>query len=325
MSSLVAGTRVCAYWSQKYNHLYPGTVSDTEVDPDLDHNYVNVELDDGDNRDIHVDSIRFLPTDYPVVCKYLIFNGQLAIKSKCSDSFSVYDPDPMSCISRRKRRQSCESGTSEGSRATKTPRTSIEDSPYTRTFAAAGDLKMRINVSSTNSKKATTSSSSSKTLPSSKIVRKPAAATASLAQRPSISSVYLKSQSYFNGKIFIPNSDFQTCSEDSEDTKFGIASFLPKDQVWKWSDKGQKRAKGRVYHKAIERKDDKIAIGDSAVFLSTNCPDQPYIGRVESLWETASGSKNVAVRWFYHLAEVECSASDRRKLDNLKVKKVNIL
>merc|ERR1711953_1136575 len=72
----------------------------------MGNDYVNVELDDGDNRDIHVNSIRFLPSNYPLV---------------------VYDPDPlMSTLSRRKRRQSWESGTSEGSRATQTPRASFD-------------------------------------------------------------------------------------------------------------------------------------------------------------------------------------------------------
>ena len=99
---------------------------------------------------------------------------------------------------------------------------------------------------------------------------------------------------------------------------------MPKDQVWKWADKGQKRSKGRVYHRLIERKDEKLSIGDSAVFLSTNCPDQPYIGRLESMWETASGTKNVGVRWYYHLAEIECSSSnDRQKLERIKRPKVS--
>ena len=93
--------------------------------------------------------------------------------------------------------------------------------------------------------------------------------------------------------------------------------------MWKWADKGQKRTKGRIYHKLIERKDEKLGIGDSAVFLSTNCPDQPYIGRLESMWETASGTKNVGVRWFYHLAEVDCAApNERKKLEQLRQPKV---
>ena len=41
------------------------------------------------------------------------------------------------------------------------------------------------------------------------------------------------------------------------------------------------------------------------------------------MWETASGTKNVGVRWYYHLAEVECSnASERQKLGRIKRPKV---
>jgi hypothetical protein len=69
---LVPGTRVCAYWSQKYHHLYPGTVSDSvTIDPKLDSNFVNIELDDGDSRDIHFENVRFLPTEYPLVGQFL--------------------------------------------------------------------------------------------------------------------------------------------------------------------------------------------------------------------------------------------------------------
>jgi hypothetical protein len=296
MSNLPIGTRVCAYWSQKYHHLYPGTISDMEIDRKLDaKKFVNVELDDGDNRDIDVDSIRFLPTNYPLV---------------------VYDPDPlMSVSSRRKRRHSWESGTSEGSRAMKTPRASIDSeiSPPPSMVASmpqknhvhAGDLKMRIHVGNSQSKQRkssgggngyTTTGNNANGGPPAHFATSKSGRKASLAQRPSISS-----------------------SSDSEDGKGGIASFLPKDQVWKWADKGQRRSKGRVYHRVIERKEDKLDIGDSAVFLSTNCPDQPYIGRLESMWETASGTKNVGVRWYYHLAEVECSvASDRQKMGRIR-------
>jgi len=293
MKNLPIGTRVCAYWSQKYHHLYPGSISDMDVDRKIDAKYyVNIELDDGDNRDIHVDSIRFLPPNYPLV---------------------VYDPDPlMSTMRNRKRRQSWESGTSEGSRANKTPRVSIDSeiSPPPSMVASmpqknhvhAGDLKMRIHVGNGSKQRKSSGGNGYTTaagnnanggahFATSKSGRK-----ASLAQRPSISS-----------------------SSDSEDGKGGIASFLPKDQVWKWADKGQRRSKGRVYHRIIERKEDKLDIGDSAVFLSTNCPDQPYIGRLESMWETASGTKNVGVRWYYHLAEVECSvASDRQKMGRIR-------
>merc|ERR1712008_272615 len=204
VEALTIGTRVCAYWSQKYHHLYPGTISDMDIDPKLDSNYVNVELDDGDNRDIHVESIRYLPPAYPLV---------------------VCDPDPlMTTLSRRKRRQSWESGTSDGSRPNKTPRASIDEplqalqppttTPKTSSSSSShvhsGDLKMRINFSQSKQKKSSanlnsnsgdhrgqqnsSSSASTAAVASSmassvaaKVVRK-STNNVTLAQRPSISS-----------------------------------------------------------------------------------------------------------------------------------------
>ena len=127
--------------------------------------------------------------------------------------FAVHDPDPlMTTLSRRKRRSSWESGTSDGSRATKTPRASIDEpspspsqhhqsslqAPKSRIHS--GDLKMRINVSQSKQKKASTTTTSTMMSSSNgqqpqnsssvgtaaKVVRKSAGA---LAQRPSISSV----------------------------------------------------------------------------------------------------------------------------------------
>ena len=120
----------------------------------------------------------------------------------------------MSTLSRRKRRQSWESGTSEGSRATKTPRASFDSElspPPQQPFrnnhhVHAGDLKMRIHVPTTTT--TTTGSGtvvglndlggSSKQKKSSNGASNPNDSTATtstlktvrkLAQRPSISSV----------------------------------------------------------------------------------------------------------------------------------------
>lgn len=46
-----------------------------------------------------------------------------------------------------------------------------------------------------------------------------------------------------------------------------------------------------------------LQVGDSAVFLSTGRPDRPYIGRIESLWETATNNRVVKVKWYYHPEE----------------------
>ena len=65
MSDLKLGGRVCAYWSSQMNYLHPGTVAG----PDTDKDYVIIQLDDGDCRDIHIDQVRNLPEDYPFIGK----------------------------------------------------------------------------------------------------------------------------------------------------------------------------------------------------------------------------------------------------------------
>ena len=60
---LDVGVRVCAYWSSHMTYLHPGTVTA----PDTDQDYVVIQLDDGDCRDIHYKQIRILPPNYPVI------------------------------------------------------------------------------------------------------------------------------------------------------------------------------------------------------------------------------------------------------------------
>ena len=60
---LELGARVCAYWSSKMNYLHPGTVAG----PDIDEDYVIIQLDDGDRRDIHIHQVRYLPENYALV------------------------------------------------------------------------------------------------------------------------------------------------------------------------------------------------------------------------------------------------------------------
>jgi hypothetical protein len=58
------GTRVCCYWSSQLSFLYPGTVTAVSS---AGEQLVTVRLDDGDERAVHVDSVRLLPADYPLV------------------------------------------------------------------------------------------------------------------------------------------------------------------------------------------------------------------------------------------------------------------
>lgn len=60
MTELERGRRVAVYWSTKMSYLHPGTI----IGPDFDSDYVLVQLDDGDSRDVNVDQVRFLPENY---------------------------------------------------------------------------------------------------------------------------------------------------------------------------------------------------------------------------------------------------------------------
>ncbi|XP_034662290.1 uncharacterized protein LOC117897508 isoform X1 [Drosophila subobscura] len=87
-----------------------------------------------------------------------------------------------------------------------------------------------------------------------------------------------------------------------------IAAFLPERQLWGWNGVAYRKGgvKGRArkqFYKTIKRGKETITVGDSAVFLSTGRPDRPYIGRIESMWETSTGNKVVRVAWFYHPEE----------------------
>ena len=70
VNELTFGSRFCAFWSNKMNYLHPGTVAG----PDIDENFVILQLDDGDSRDIHVDQVRFLPHNYPFVGELLLLS-----------------------------------------------------------------------------------------------------------------------------------------------------------------------------------------------------------------------------------------------------------
>lgn len=77
-----AGTRLCAYWSQQYRCLYPGTVA-ASSSPEYEQNpkYAVVEFDDGDSGRIAIEDIRFLTSDYPVVgeCINIFFTDNYKI------------------------------------------------------------------------------------------------------------------------------------------------------------------------------------------------------------------------------------------------------
>jgi hypothetical protein len=109
-------------------------------------------------------------------------------------------------------------------------------------------------------------------------------------------------------------------TDSQQDQSMGMAAFLPPQQLWRWRSKGHKRARGRILHREIERDEgETLAVGECAIFLSTGRPDRPYVGRLDSLWETSAGQMRVRVQWFYHASETEGTATGGRRVQDLKM------
>ncbi|XP_063265441.1 BAH and coiled-coil domain-containing protein 1 isoform X1 [Prinia subflava] len=89
-----------------------------------------------------------------------------------------------------------------------------------------------------------------------------------------------------------------------------ISAFLPARQLWRWSGnptqrRGMKGKARKLFYKAIVRGKETLRVGDCAVFLSAGRPNLPYIGRIESMWESWASNMVVKVKWFYHPEETK--------------------
>ncbi|XP_055676590.1 protein winged eye isoform X2 [Lutzomyia longipalpis] len=358
-SDVQSGTRLCAYWSQQYRCLYPGTAAEPgSPDSIMDRKFVSVEFDDGDSGRIALEDIRFLLSDYPIV---------------------EYDPNPLLSLGKRKR------GSSHGNQE----RDPLNQGPGNSSMNDTSISHRDMASSSKTSKEAQRERRRLKKLRKSKLKRLAMEKNQEqerkhrrkykcgdefckhrkhkkrrkhkkhhhrdtehsspneddiLASREENSTSPTTSEELIlpkdtNGKSkaekFNPTIKEETMTEEevassitessgslyepgkkkerqdsTEPNKSKIAAFLPARQLWTWVGKGYRRtcAKGRVkkqFFKTIQRGKESIHVGDSAVFLSTGRPDRPYIGRIESMWETSASNMVVRVKWFYHPEETE--------------------
>ncbi|XP_055548947.1 protein winged eye isoform X3 [Wyeomyia smithii] len=125
-----------------------------------------------------------------------------------------------------------------------------------------------------------------------------------MTEEEASSSITESSGSYYQPKKSTDKLEKRQSTENNSK----IAAFLPARQLWAWCGKGYRRSTGRVkkqFYKSIQRGKETISVGDSAVFLSTGRPDRPYIGHIESMWETSTNNMVVRVKWFYHPEETE--------------------
>lgn len=346
---LAPGTRLCAYWSQQYRCLYPGTsVESSEPDVDLDEKFVSVEFDDGDSGRIALDDIRLLQPDYPVVEydpnplltlgkrrrqtsttsideKHNNFDGQMEMRNEDGQIIMEIDDKLMEEYRERKRlkkrrrdklkqlheefqdgkrkhrrHKCCEEHRKHKHRKHRKHKhkhsqhaSFSEGSHFSGGESCSGQrseeeiLKENINIPT---------EICSIELPKATIIEQPEKVVEEVEKGGS--------EKMEKSKKKVKTRERQ----ESVESRSKMAAFLPARQLWGWSGKGYRRpgAKGRAkkqFFKAIQRGSETIQIGDSAVFLSTGRPDRPYIGRIESMWETTSSNMVVKVKWFYHPEE----------------------
>ncbi|XP_059621310.1 protein winged eye isoform X2 [Phlebotomus argentipes] len=361
-SDVQTGTRLCAYWSQQYRCLYPGTAAEPGTpDSIIDRKFVSVEFDDGDSGRIALEDIRFLLSDYPIV-EY-DRNPLLSLgKRKRSTGHSNQDRDGshhstgISTLSTNNLKisqrglassssKSCKEVERERKRLKKLRKNKLkrlssetnqdEERKHRRKYKCVDEIcKHRKHKKRRKHKKhhhrdtehsspneddgmaLREENSISPTTSVDILVTKSISANSKLEKfNPMIKEETMTEEevasSVTESSVSIYEPGRKKERQDSmEPNKSKIAAFLPARQLWTWVGKGYRRtcAKGRVkkqFFKTIQRGKESIHVGDSAVFLSTGRPDRPYIGRIESMWETSASNMVVRVKWFYHPEETE--------------------
>ncbi|XP_033826294.1 BAH and coiled-coil domain-containing protein 1 isoform X2 [Periophthalmus magnuspinnatus] len=119
----------------------------------------------------------------------------------------------------------------------------------------------------------------------------------------------LKRKDCTSSKEIVKKPRMQT-NENSFIPRPKMSSFLAGRQMWRWSGnptqrRGLKGKARKLFYKAIERGRETVRVGDCAVFLSAGRPNLPYVGRIESFWESWTSSMVVKVKWFYHPEETK--------------------
>ncbi|XP_055715302.1 protein winged eye isoform X3 [Phlebotomus papatasi] len=359
-SEVQTGTRLCAYWSQQYRCLYPGTAAEPGTpDSMIDRKFVSVEFDDGDSGRIALEDIRFLLSDYPIV-EYdpnpLLSLGKrkrgsshgnqdrdghhsAGISSVCTNDLAGSQKDLASSKSskeaQRERRRLKKLRKSKLKRLSSESNQEQQERKHRRKYKCGDEFcKHRKHKKRRKHKKhhhrdtehsspneddvlaSREENSTSPTTSDEMVLAKDTSVTSKADKfNPTIKEETMteeevaSSVTESSGSLYEPGKKKER-QDSTEPNKSKIAAFLPARQLWTWVGKGYRRtcAKGRVkkqFFKTIQRGKESIHVGDSAVFLSTGRPDRPYIGRIESMWETSASNMVVRVKWFYHPEETE--------------------
>ncbi|XP_055384893.1 protein winged eye isoform X2 [Condylostylus longicornis] len=303
------GTRICAYWSPQYRCLYPGTTVEMNEES-KDGVFVSVEFDDGDSGRISLEDIRFLLSDYPIAGKkksrktedVFIRNDnvpQLKTDNLAIERCKHHKIRKDSCIGFhyehcKKHKQKC----TDESCWPKKQKKKKKHKKHHRKRSTSLNRQVKHGESNLNYNEILTNDEFS-------------------LQEDNLKDVDENSNNDVKVVIKqeIETKNEKQCNKETEvksERKFEksnskIAAFLPEKQLWQWLGDYFRRpgAKGRTkkkFYKSIQRGDETLTIGECAVFLSTDT-DRPYIGKIQTMWETSTNNKVVRVRWFYHPEE----------------------
>ncbi|XP_074647590.1 uncharacterized protein LOC141903377 [Tubulanus polymorphus] len=380
---LPEGRRICAYWSQQFSCLYPGTVAKSSPNPDANKNLINVEFDDGDSGKIPMDHIRMLPQHFPQCCT----SESTFLLDPASKRKKRTSSEDLMCLENKERKPSLgntlpgfnldkirkKCSTLKYNKVEKKVRPPQSSDSDGSSFEMSNLCEQLDNIVSKERKKkkykrikdmTEKNLSGNKNRSSAMLKKSPS------HQKPILSKSHFKNGADFGLKmkkstlkigpannrrnannssrpsLNWASSDDERCSaatsseeESSDDeqnnspnkqqrrkspaaktrkspTKKESKSssktdvLIPLCDIWSWHGKSTQRPglKGKakkIYFKAIQRGDEIIKVGDSAVFISTGRPHLPYVGRIENLWEAWGGNMVVRVKWFYHPEETK--------------------
>jgi len=286
---------VCSYWSSAYSCLFPATVSRSEEK--IPKGQMMVELDDGDSRMVEISRLRMLPQNYNRV---------------------VYDPDPISSL--RKRRistDSHDSGTSHNEKVAELCRKSAEFRKFSKAKehnCGSGSDTKKNKVS--HKKRRRDDAVRRRNDLQKFAIRSPPRAHAPVKSEESSDESMEDSEEHNNS-----SDDEDEGRLKKEEARLSAPAVDPsgwRGEGWRWVGEGYRRPGGKgkkkLFFKSIQRGDQLLHTNDCAVFMSTGRSDRPYIGRIEMMWESASGLKMTKVKWFYHPQEIEASRPFNLKL-----------
>jgi len=301
VSELAIGARVCAFWSSKIHYLHPGTVAGPDT---VDPNYIIIELDDGDSRDIHVDFIRYLPADYPIVdqeCDPIVYLSGSRKRGIGDSNSTTCSPVKEANHTEIKKVKSSKSKTKVKTKSNE------EWSVVSVTEVSDNTDDLPISISSNKIELSQ--------LPGPDL---PVPDRDDDQDSAFVSNGHGGDYSDFEDRESI-NSQLRRISGNVD--KSAITAFLPPQHLlWAWSDPGRKLTNKarKLYHQRVAKEEESLTVGDCAVFLSTGRPDRPYIGRIQSMWESWTGNMKVQVKWFYHAAETEGTAKGGGRVEDIK-------